>query len=183
MPSPLPYLGDNLLKNIVSLLWKLVHDEQHSLFYLYPEQQPDVDGDGSVSEYTSWDDIPTDFRDVAMPSPWIDVMFYRLKRGQAKLLCLADVESKLQAYGWIQSWKPFRRKYSMLADDAVMLGPYRTAPEHRGKGLYRRLLKHSVHLCQSGKPILGMTSPDNLASQKGFTRAGFVFCGEWELSI
>jgi len=51
----------------------------------------------------------------------------RQKRGQAKLLGLSDRESKFPAYGWIQSWKPFRRKFGMLADDVVMLGPYWTA--------------------------------------------------------
>lgn len=179
IPSTLPYLGNVPLKNIASLLWYQVHHKQRYSFYRYAEQQPDADD--SVSEYKSWGDIPIDFRDGAMPPPWI--LIHRQRLGQARLLCLADPEAKLQAWGWIQSWKPFSRKFSMIADDAVMLGPYWTAPEHRGKGLYGRLLKHSVHLCQNGKAILIATPPDNLASQKAITKAGFVFCGEWEVSL
>lgn len=76
-----------------------MHDQRRYLFYRYPEQQPELDEDGSVNEYTSWDDIPTGFRDGAMPSPWIDVMLHRQERGHTEFLHLADREAKLKAPG------------------------------------------------------------------------------------
>ena len=63
-----------------------------------------------------------------------------MKIGNAKLLCYSEYNQRLQAFGWIQTWKPFRHKFGRLAKDGVMLGPYWTEPHNRGRGLYGKLL-------------------------------------------
>ena len=101
-------------------------------------------------------------------------MWRRTARHGGKLLCLLD-GSQVVAYGWTQGWAPFRRRYGWLAQEAVMLGPYWTAPAHRGRGLYGRLLAHSIAVCneRDDMPLLIMTSQENRASQRGIHKAGF----------
>ena len=111
------------------------------------------------------------------------VMRRRLKRGDARLLCLME-QGKLCAYGWIQRWRPFRRRLAWLADDGIVLGPYWTAPSQRGKGFYGLLLGHSIALCPERyrKPLLIFARPDNKPSLRGIEKAGFVRLGVYEVS-
>jgi GNAT superfamily N-acetyltransferase len=110
-------------------------------------------------------------------------MRYRLRREEARLLCLSEDGLHLDAYGWIQDWRPFRRRFGALAQTGTMLGPYWTAPEARGRGLYGRLLAHSLSLCDRDRPILIGTSPENKPSQRGIEKAGFKPRGEWVLRL
>ena len=174
--------GDVQVKHFIRLLMKLIHEKRIYLFYSYNEQKGTGNADRSVRVYDSWKEIPAQFRKISVPSRFMNVMYYRLQRGDARLLCYTEDGNRLQAYGWIQSWRPFRRKFSMLAPDGIMLGPYWTAPENRGRRLYGRLLQHSLHICSREKLILIYTSPDNIASQKGIARAGFQARGKWMVS-
>jgi GNAT superfamily N-acetyltransferase len=113
----------------------------------------------------------------------LSVMRLRFARGTARCLCLFE-DGELCAYGWVQSWGPFRRKFGFLASDAVMLGPYFTFEAYRGKGLYRRLLLTSVRLCceRPERPILVYTWPENTASQRGIEKAGFQYIGTYQVT-
>ena len=84
---------------------------------------------------------------------------------------------EVAACGWIQDWTPFRRRLGCIVDDATMPGLYWTSPRHRGKGLYRKLLLHSLYLADKTRPIVVYTTPTNVASQRGIRRAGFRFIG------
>lgn len=112
-------------------------------------------------------------------SYWL--MKRRLDRYGGKLLCIRKKE-RIESYGWIQNWKPFRRRYGWLAEEAVLLGPFWTRPDCRGQGLYGRLLGHSIAVCEQRDriPLLIITSPDNKSSQRGIEKAGFakvgIFC-------
>ena len=108
-------------------------------------------------------------------------MAHRMKRDGARLVVLRE-ENRLRAYGWIQGWRSFRR-LRWLAPDARCLGFYWTASADRGRGLYGRLLKHSIAVCEERDrlPLVIFTSPDNPMSQRGIEKAGFLRLGEYEL--
>jgi len=110
-------------------------------------------------------------------------MYYRLKWGDAKLLCYSDDGDDLQAYGWIQSWKQFKREFRMISGDGVLLGPFWTAPSQRGKGLYGKLLQHCLFHSPATMPVFIYTSPENTSSQRGILKAGFELVGEWIISM
>ena len=169
--------------SLLQLLGKVVYEKKHYLFYRYDLRQGAGEPYDEIRVYGSYKEIPHKFREVAIPSRSFNVMYYRLKLGYAKLLCYSDNNHMLKAYGWIQSWRPFKHKFRMLAVDGIMLGPYWTAPKHRGKGIYGKLLKHSLFLCQKEKPILIYTTPDNISSQRGVLKAGFEPYGEWIIKV
>jgi len=121
-------------------------------------------------------------RSLVLPQHLGNVMYYRLQRQHAQLICHVDDNDNIEAYGWIQSWLPFRKIFSSLAVDACMLGPYWTAPHLRGKGLYTELLQQSTALCPTSKPIFIYTAPSNIASQRGILRANFEPIGLWDIT-
>lgn len=168
------------MKSLFLRLRRLVYDRRQYLFYAYAPEQGPGRLDPHVREYSSPDEIPEPFRATVLPHPWMNVMYHRMRQGRARLLCHSEDGQRLDAYGWLQDWSIFRQRYGAVADHGTMLGYYWTAPESRGRGLYGRLLAHSIALCAKDRPILIATSPDNLASQRGIAKAGFRPLGEWE---
>jgi len=167
------------MKRWVRLIKRFVYDNRRYVFYRYDAHQGPGAAHDTVSVYDSWSACPAAIRDTVLGSRWLNVMYYRWRRGEARLLCYCEDGLTVQAFGWIQSWRPFRRKFGMLAQEGTMLGPYQTAPQARGRGLYGILLSHSLWLCDKEKPILIYTDPDNEASQKGISKAGFQYMGDW----
>ncbi|MDY0149073.1 MAG: hypothetical protein RBT03_03190 [Kiritimatiellia bacterium] len=163
------------------LFKRLIHEQRHYLFYSYQAGQGAGHADEHVHVCDTWAAIPSSWREIVAPSPWRDPKYYRLRRGAARLLCYSGNGQTLEAYGWVQDWRPFRRKFGKLAADGTMLGPYRTVPQARGQGLYGRLLMHSLSICSKEKPVLIYTAPENVASQRGIEKLGFRFLGEWVL--
>ena len=168
------------MKRFINLLGRFIYEKRRYLFYGYIPEQGGGCADPHVKVYAAWDEIPLHFRKRALGSPWMNAMYYRMRRGEARLLCYSEDGQRLDAYGWIQDWRPFRRRFGAIADHGTMLGFYWTAPEARGRGLYGRLLAHSLFLCPKDRPILMATSPDNPASRRGIEKAGFASLGEWE---
>ena len=168
------------MKRVVGLMGRLIYEKRRYLFYGYAPEQDGGCEDPHVKVYAAWDEIPLHFRKWAAGSPWLNAMYYRMKRGEARLLCYSEDGVRLDAYGWIQDWRPFRRRFGAIAHQGTMLGFYWTAPAARGRGLYGRLLAHSIYLCRKDRPILIATSPENKASQRGIEKAGFKPLGEWE---
>lgn len=168
------------MNSLAMRLGRLVYQKRRYLFYAYDSKQGPGGLDPHVKDYGSWEEIPKPFRKIATPYPWLNVMYYRMKRGKARWLSYSEDGRQLDAYGWIQDWSIFRRRYGAIADRGTMLGYYWTAPAARGRGLYGRLLAHSLALCEKDRPIVIATSPDNGASQRGIEKAGFRSLGEWE---
>jgi hypothetical protein len=113
------------------------------------------------------------------------LMFGRMRSAGAVLLLLRD-EAGLTAFGWLQTWKPLRREFWWLDRDGIGLGPYWTRPDQRGRGLYGRLLSHSLWECDErfrGKPAYVWARSANDASVRGIEKAGFESLGEHEVSV
>ena len=111
-------------------------------------------------------------------------MLRRLRRGIAILSLLPD-GARIAAYGWLQTWRPFRRRFWWLTDDAICLGPCWTHPESRGRGLYSRMLSHTLAICRQrfSKRIIVWADADNIPSRRGIERAGFQSLGVHRISL
>lgn len=171
------------MRGVIVLLKRSLYENRRYLFYSYDPKQGKGRADPHVTVYNCWNAIPAHFRKTAVPSPWISSMCHRLKRGEAKLLCYSADGQQLDAYGWVQEWRPFRRRFGAIAPEGTMLGPYWTDPKARRQGLYGRLLEHSLSLCPPDRLVLIYTSPDNKASQRGIEKAGFHPLGEWDFRM
>lgn len=165
------------------MLKSLFFDRRSYVFYHLREDAPAGQADPAVSVYTTWDDIPEGFRGHVLPRPLLNIMYHRLRAGKAKLLCLSEDDAKLQAFGWVQDWSPFQKKFGAFLAPSTVLGPYNTLPGERRKGFYGRLLSHSLSLCGEDGSVVIYATPDNHASHKGITRAGFEPVGAWEVTV
>ena len=171
------------MNSLIRLLLRFVFEKRRYLFYGYDPRQGGGQADAQITVYNRWEEIPRAYRRIAAAAPWRNAMFYRIRRGGARLLCCSPDGTRLEAYGWVQDWRPFRRRFGAVAVEGTMLGFYWTAPEARGRGLYGRLLAHSLAVCDRTRPVLIVTSPENKASQRGIEKAGFQPLGEWEARI
>jgi GNAT superfamily N-acetyltransferase len=163
-----------LLKRLASLIFSI---ERYAFF----EYDRSIEGkeDEFLTVYTTYSEIPKQIRPQLFRTKFYNTMLRRIKKGQASVICLI-YHADLIAYGWIQSWKPFRRRFASLSDDAIMLGPYWTKPEFRGKGIYKRLLKHSMSLNREReKNLLIFAQPENHSSIAGIRSVGFKYIGEF----
>ncbi len=133
------------------------------------------------------DEVPVAYRAVLFPHGALSTMALRMRRGLARVMCFGDGQGCV-AYVWVQDWRPFRRRFGMVAREGVMLGPGWTDPSRRGQGLYGRLIRHALQVVDGDVPILAAVAPDNVAPQRvlptvGFTRLGryriAVVCGLW----
>jgi GNAT superfamily N-acetyltransferase len=103
------------------------------------------------------------------------VMLGRLRRGLATLMVLL-ADDDLVAYGWLQTWAPMRREFWWLAQDGVCIGPFWTNPRFRGRGVYGRLLAHSLWEARRRFPerrLFIWARDENEASNRGIVKAGF----------
>ncbi|NOZ78907.1 MAG: GNAT family N-acetyltransferase [Acidobacteria bacterium] len=174
--------------SMLAKIWRrVVHGSEPKVIYAYsPAAQGPGRADPEVIEYDAGHRPPPEVARQLSPTGGplrFDVMSWRMARGRAKVLCIVN-DGVLAAYGWIQDWRHFSRKYRFLCDDGVILGPYWTRPELRGRGLYGRLLLHSIHRCprRDHAAILITTHPDNRASQRGIEKAGFVRLGTYRIT-
>jgi len=110
------------------------------------------------------------------------LMLGRLRRNGAVLLVLREANTLL-AYGWLQSLRCLQREFWWLPRSAVCLGPFWTHPDHRGKGLYGRLLSASLHECKarSWEELYIWAQADNPSSNRGIEKAGFRFIGTYRI--
>lgn len=153
------------------------------IFYKYPsEREQQFVPLEKVSVYRSIKSIPANYKKVVLRRRLINPMFYRLARGDAILICYSKNSKQLQAYGWIQTWEPFKHKFKAISNEGVLLGPFWTAPEYRRKGLYTKLIEHCLYICRNSPTIYIFTDPDNFPSQKGIISAGFQLKGKWQIT-
>ncbi len=136
----------------------------------------------NIIVYSEYKNIPNFIIQKLNIRFFLNPLFHRIKSKNAKLLCIYD-QKDLIAYGWIQNWKPFKRKYGWLYKNATMLGPYWTNPDYRGKGIYGRLISHSIAISDKNLPLIIYTSPQNVSSQKGIEKAGFTKIGTFRILL
>jgi GNAT superfamily N-acetyltransferase len=170
------------LELIWKLIRKLVYDKQVYTMYEY---DPVTQGKGElmpdVRKYTKFSEIPKPIRKQLFPFfPLLHVMFYRLLSGQAVLHCV-HTDTEVIAFGWIQSWGPFKRRFKFLTSDGIVLGQYWTNPDYRRQGYYYRLLQHSIAVLdkQQSKRILIYHLVTNIPSQRVIVKAGFKLIGSY----
>lgn len=113
------------------------------------------------------------------------IMLTRLRSRLAVMLAVIH-NADLIAYGWLQTWGPLRREFGWLAADAICLGPFWTRPADRGKGVYGRMLRHSVYEAQRYYPGLAYfvwARMENAASCRGIERVGFEPLGAYRVRL
>ena len=138
--------------------------------------------DDDIKTYSKYSDIPDFIKEQLFIYPLFNPLYYRIKTQQAFLISIHN-NKNLIAYGWIQSWKPFKRKFGWVFKDALMLGPYWTDSRYRGQGYYGRLLKHSISIASKEYPLFIYTTTENISSQKGINKMGFEKKGIYKISL
>ena len=111
------------------------------------------------------------------------LMLHRMRRHGGMLLTMME-GPKLLGYGWIQTWRPVKREFWWLANDAICLGPYWTHPDMRGRGIYGRLLSRSLFECRrrGWDELYIWAGVDNAPSIRGIEKAGFRSLGRHRVS-
>lgn len=113
------------------------------------------------------------------------LMRRRMVKHGAVLLSIVRGNDML-GYGWIQTWRPLLREFGWLAGtNARCLGPYWTHPQHRGKGVYGRLLLHSLAECRDRgwNDVYIWAEADNASSIRGIEKAGFRPLGRHRVTL
>jgi len=169
-------------------IWKYaVWDRRVEVAFAYsPASQGDGKTDPDIVCYDADNRPPPALAEQLFPAGKLlrfNLMRHRMLGGSAKVLCIVR-DGVLIAYGWIQDWGPYRRKYRILTEDARMLGPYWVRPEMRGQGLYGRMLAHSIAVCEDRRevPPLIFAGASNKPSLRGIEKAGFVRLGTYEFT-
>jgi len=177
----------HILRIISKLVRVVVGSRETSCIYTYCRQKQQAGAkDPSVEVFDARTPPPPRVKElVSAKVGWIGYWFMhrRMVRYGGKLLCLR-IDGELAAYGWIQGWRPFRHRYRWLLDDAIMLGFFWTAPRFRGRGLYGRLLAHSIAVCDEREriPLIVAVGVSNTSSQRGVDKAGFTRIGVYEMT-
>ena len=109
----------------------------------------------------------------------------RIEEG-ASFWCLVS-ETEVLASGWLAYRQPFYIRetdfaFQMADSDTGILFHFVTAPAHRGKGLYGKLLQSMVSRAEGPRRFFIYARPENQASCRGILKAGFHFDGVFPAS-
>ncbi len=174
----------SLRKYLKKIFKKTIYEKKTLFLYEYdPVKQGDGQFDPEVKVFTEFNEIQKPLRKKILPYPLINPLYYRIKHHKATLLIIHK-ETELCAFGWNQSCEfLLKNDYCDFAPDSLILGPYWTSPDYRGKGLYGRLLMHSLALIDKKRHILISTRDDNFPSQRGIEKAGFKLIGKLQTIV
>jgi hypothetical protein len=173
----------NFFYTFLHLCKKIIYESgEYVIYKIDSPTKNQIIIDEKIKKYSSPEEIPTFIKKKLLKFPILNPMYYRLKFRKAMLLCLY-FENQIFSYGWIQNWKPFRKKFGWLIKNGTMLGPFWTDPQFRGQGYYKRLLLHSVSIADKKKQIIIYTSPNNITSQKGIEKVGFKKIGTYKIAL
>ncbi|MBN2411010.1 GNAT family N-acetyltransferase [candidate division KSB1 bacterium] len=163
---------------IKKALEKTIYESKTVFIYEYDAvKQGEGQIDPEVTVFTKYSELDKSFRRIILPYPLINPMFYRFKHPAVKLLTIHN-ETELFAFGWIQLCKHYYKKsFGDFVPDAMLLGPYWTNPDWRGKGYYGRLMLHSLALVEKDRKILISTRTNNYPSIRGIEKSGFRLNG------
>ncbi|MBS4033782.1 MAG: hypothetical protein KGZ85_04905 [Ignavibacterium sp.] len=174
-----------LLNNLFFSIKKyFFHTAEYVIYEFIPEKIVS-EIDNEIRVYTNITNIPSKIFKKIIPNKYLNIMFYRLSFGQAVLLCLL-YNTNLIAYGWIQSWKSFKKKFRMIDTvkyETYMLGPFWTDSNFRGKGYYGRLIENAIIFSGENKRSIIYTSPHNTSSKRGIEKAGFSKIGSFRITF
>lgn len=173
----LPYIS-----NILFYLGRFFYSSDDYILYQQTVRKEAVQKSEEITEYSDYRLIPGFIIKKLMLYPLINPLYHRLRSNKAHLICI-NHENVLIAYGWIQSWAPFKRKFGWFTKEGTMLGPFWTDPEFRGKGYYQRLLNHCKDVPDIKFPLIIFTNPPNVSSQKGIEKAGFEKKGVYRVYL
>lgn len=167
-------------------LARLIHRREILSFFRYPADAPRVDPGAAPAGCTvrRFDDaapLPSGIAAVVFPRGRLDTMRWRYRRRLAALLVLLGAGERVVAYGWIQSWRPFRRRFRAIAAEGRMLGFYWTHPAERGRGLYSDMLRRSIAMIPAPEPLIIYAEHGNVASIRGIRTAGFEHLADLEV--
>jgi|SRR5690606_8009780 len=168
------------IKLFFSLLKRFIFLSENYVIYKYPFNERKSVNDKEVKLYTTIKEIPYFIKKELKIYPLVNSLYFRIKTKNAILLTIHS-NNKVVSYGWIQSWKYFKRKFGWVSEEGYMLGPYWTNESYRGKGFYGKLLRKSIEQVKDNKPIFIYTSPNNKASQRGIEKAGFEKVGVFKI--
>lgn len=129
----------------------------------------------TLARYDALEAVPPEVARVVMPGRPFDLMRSRMRRRLARLLVVQDRNGQVAAYGWMQSWRPFRRSFHRVASSGRMLGYYWTHPDHRRKGLYNFLLLSCVAAAEPSESLFAYAEIENTASLRCIQAAGFEY--------
>lgn len=102
--------------------------------------------------------------------------FYLIARGRFWIYYVTDGESGQPVHTSYVSGRSF--KFPFMSQGDIHIGPCNTVPSHRGRGIYRKVLRV---ICGDGKDrAYMMVHEDNLPSIKGIEAAGFRHIGAVE---
>lgn len=168
------------------LSWATRRDHVYRIY----RATPDMAGlslDPGISTYDAVSGIPDNVLERLADAAGqfeLFVMTGRMRRNGAVLAVLPGVESII-GYGWIQQWAPLRREFGWLAEDAVCLGPFWVHPNYRGRGVYGRLLTHTVveAMRRGATNVFVWTDDGNRSSAHGIERAGFESVGRYHITL
>lgn len=96
--------------------------------------------------------------------------------------CLTNTGGEILSDGWLAYRHSFYIsetdfEFNMDKSDNGILYNFNTREKHRGKGYYGILLKYIVHNAKIPGSYIIYTAPDNAASSRGITKAGFHYDG------
>lgn len=171
-----------MIFKLLDILKKIIFESEQYVIYRLNARDEIGRIDPTVKEYTKYEEIPQFILKNLFVNPLVNPLYFRIKSHNARLLCISTNE-RIIAYGWIQRWKPFKRKFGWLTNHGIMLGPYWTHPEFRGKGYYGRLIKHSIAVSDYNLPLIIYTSPENISSQRGIEKMDFEKIGTYKISF
>lgn len=171
-----------MLRNLILLFSKIIYEKSDFVFYTIQNTN------GENTKFSNSLKFYPDYKsgkNVAgkiLRNRFVQPLYHRFRAGKAQLITWEENE-EIMAYGWLQSWEPFKVKFGKIYPDATMLGPYYTLPQERGKGIYKKLLAFSLHHCTKEKPIAIYTSRNNISSQKGIEGSGFSKIGLFRVQL
>ncbi len=102
--------------------------------------------------------------------------FYLIARGRFWIYYVTDGESGQLIHSSYVTGKSF--KFPFMSSGDIHIGPCHTAPSHRGRGIYRNVLRVICRDTQTGAYM--MVHEENAPSIKGIEAAGFRHIGTVE---
>lgn len=128
-----------------------------------------------VHIYVNYFEVPAYIKKEMFLGVRSNVMAVRMIFGNARLIVKTHNHNTLVGYGWIQSWKIYKRRYKIIGTADYMLGPYYVAKPFRKKGFYKMLLSESLKLIDRNDRAIIYASENNTASLKGIQQSGFRY--------
>lgn len=159
---------------------------QLQAWYRWPDTGPAAALDLEVKTYRAPGEIDrTAWMDLGRQMGKLSRLMFslRMRRGVTRLLMLPAPDG-VAAYGWLSDMVVYR-KYWSFAGPGWMLGPYATRPDWQRRGLYMRLLRHSISLLREldDRPLFIFALHDNGPSRRVIETAGFHPMGVFEVRL